>query len=57
MKAKELAALLMQYPENEVTITDGYNYMFYNTDKLQVEEWEPGKLDIGVGECLEINEK
>ena len=53
MKAKDLAALLLQYPDAEVSITDGYRHLFYHTDKLIVAEWEPGKLDIGIGDCVD----
>ena len=56
MKARELATLLLQWPDAEVSITDGFKGYFYHTKGIKVEEWEPGNVDIGIGGCAENEE-
>jgi hypothetical protein len=60
MIVKELIEKLQKYNENmEVTITDGFNYKFYHTNKLLITEFYDSQdikyLDIGIGGC-EIEE-
>jgi hypothetical protein len=59
MKVKDLIQELQKYNENmEITITDGFEFMFYHTNSLLFTELYDSQtgiksLDIGIGDCKE----
>jgi hypothetical protein len=57
MKVSELIAELNKFPNNmEVIISDGLDYVFYNTNDLEIREFE-GMIDIGIGGCRETEKE
>jgi len=51
MTVEELIEKLSEFPkEREVTISDGHDFIFYQTDGIAIIDFE-GTVDIGIGGC------